>query len=257
MKTIQTERIQNTLLITINRPDKLNALSPQVVTDLSLALANTPKGVRGIVVTGAGTRAFVAGADIAEMNRMTPEEGEAFAFSAQALTEQIETHPLPVIAAVNGFALGGGCELALSCDFIFATENAVFGQPEVNLGLIPGFGGCVRLQRRIGAPLAKELIYTARSLSAAEALQAGLVNRVLKDKNAALSAAFQVVEDISARSANAVRLCKEAITDTETLKIREALNLERNLFRAAFEHPDKNEGVAAFVQKRPATFTTV
>ncbi len=205
-KTLRIDRSEFILTVTIDRPDKHNALSTVVLTELAELFTKLPgrSEVRGIVITGAGDRAFVAGADIKDMSAMSVEQGIAFGRLGQEVTELIEALPIPVIACVNGFALGGGCELAMAADFIYATEAAAFGQPEVSLGLIPGFGGCVRLIRLVGPGRAKELIYTGRSVDAAEALRIGLVNRVFATRREMMAAAAESLALIVKRSPVAV-----------------------------------------------------
>lgn len=242
--------------VTIDRPAKLNALSAQVFADLLDALdalVDDPE-VRAMLLTGAGERAFVAGADIGAMHAMTPAEGERFAALGQHVTRRLEALPFPVIACVDGHALGGGCELAMSCDFIYATARSGFGQPEVSLGLIPCFGGCVRLVHAVGPARARELIYTGRRVDAAEAQAMGLVNAVYPDRAAMLAAARRTVTQIAARSATAVALCKQAISGGLGAPLAEGLRLERVGFRAAMASPDGQEGVAAFVGKRAPAF---
>jgi enoyl-CoA hydratase len=257
-KTIRFETVNKIGRLTINRPEKLNALSVEVFEELRMlftsivAHANLP--LSGILLTGAGDRAFIAGADIKAMSAMTGDEGEAFGRLAQEVTLMIEALPFPVIACVNGYALGGGCELAMSCDFIFATESAVFGQPEVNLGLIPGFGGCVRLSRYVGPGIAKELIYTGRNVKANEALTLGLVNRVFSSQQEMLDGALSCLETIARKSPTAVALCKQIINDSVGEATTSALAIEATGFRTAFETEDKREGVSAFLEKRPAVF---
>ncbi|MFC6236014.1 enoyl-CoA hydratase/isomerase family protein, partial [Leucobacter soli] len=194
-ETLDLEVSEEILTVTISRPEVLNALSPVVIAELrrvfgplrsELGRADETGrpdwSIRGVILTGAGEKSFVAGADISVMRGMSPAEADAYTAEAQELTSWLETLPVPVVAAVNGFALGGGCEIAMSCDYIFAAETASFGQPEVGLGLIPGFGGCVRLQQLVGVAAARELIFTGRRIDAAEALRLGLVLRVLPDQ---------------------------------------------------------------------------
>jgi len=245
--------------VTVNRPDALNALSVLTLTELKRLLTSlTTDGgfaVRGVVLTGAGDRAFIAGADIREMARMTPDEGEAFGRLGQEVTRLLEELPMPVIACVNGYALGGGCELAMGCDYIYATENAVFGQPEVALGLIPGFGGCVRLQRHVGPARAKEMIYTGRRISAQEAFRIGLANRVLPTRSSMLDAAAESLDEIAKRSPVAVSLCKATINAANGRTTAGALEIETAAFRQAFTTDDMREGTRAFLEKRSAAFS--
>lgn len=255
-ETLLLETINHTLVITINRPDKLNALSEKVFAELKFLLVQIPQleNIHGVILTGAGEKSFIAGADIKAMSAMTPEQGEQFAGRAQAVTEMFEALSVPVIACVNGYALGGGCEMAMSCDFIFATENATFGQPEVNLGLIPGFGGCVRLSRYVGSGMAKQMIYTGEQISAARAQRLGLVNELFATKSEMISAAIKMIEQIATKSPFAVAICKKVITQSVGLNTHEALAVERIGFRAVFEHPEKSVGVSAFLEKRRPDF---
>ncbi len=257
-ETLLTEKSGRALIVTINRPDKANALSEKSfleLRDLFDQIAASRGLFAGVCITGKGDKAFAAGADIAAMNAMSSQQGEDFSALAQSVTLQIEALPVPVIACVNGYAFGGGCELALSCDFIYATHASEFGQPEVNLGLIPGFGGCVRLARCIGLGLARELIYTGRRMKADEAVKAGLVNRVFENKLLMLESALETIKVIGTKSSSAVALCKRTIQTTEAQSIEAGLLSERRSFRAAFESPHKSEGVRAFIEKRKAIFS--
>lgn len=257
------------LTVTIDRPDVLNALSPQVIAELRRVVgllrdglgAATDAGtgrpdwsIRGVIITGSGSRAFVAGADISVMREQSPDEAAAYAGEAQELTSWLETLPVPVVAAVNGFALGGGCELALACDYAFATESASFGQPEVALGLIPGFGGTVRLQQRVGVAAARELILTGRRIDADEALRLGLVLRVLPDGGALLAAARASLQLVAKQSPVAVAAAKRAMREVQSLPTDQGLGIERDAFSACFATADMAEGTAAFVEKRRPQF---
>jgi enoyl-CoA hydratase len=256
-QTITADDQDGITTITVNRPAALNALSRTVLdelVDLLESLGESEHRTTGVIVTGAGDRAFVAGADIAEMAAMSPDEGEAFGRLGQRVTTLFGTIPVPVVACVNGYALGGGCELAMGCDFIFATENAVFGQPEVSLGLIPGFGGCVRLARYVGPGRAKELIYSGRQVRADEALRIGLVNAVFPTKEEMLAAATASLTEIAAKSPAAVAICKETIDSAYGRPTAEALDLEAASFRRAFTTSDMREGTAAFLAKRTPSF---
>jgi enoyl-CoA hydratase len=252
--TLHTERTAHVLTVTINRPGQLNALSPQVLGELAELFLEPPAGVRGAILTGAGERAFVAGADIKRMAEMTPDEGAAFGRLGQRVMDLIEAFPVPVIACVDGFALGGGCELAMSADFIFATERAVFGQPEVTLGLIPGFGGCVRLPRLVGPALAKELIFTGRNVGSAEALRVGIVNRVFATRDEMLAAAHESLALVAARSPVAVATCKHILRNLAGHTTADQLAAEAAGFQHVFGTEDKREGVAAFIAKRTPRF---
>lgn len=255
-ESLIVERDAAVVTVTINRPDRLNALDTQVfieLIDVLNALTRDPTIV-ALILTGAGTRAFVAGADIQEMQRMSPEEGERFAALGQAVTRRFEALPFPVIACVDGHALGGGCELAMSCDFIYATERSSFGQPEVALGLIPCFGGCVRLARLIGPARARELIYTGRRIPAQAALEMGLVNAVHPDRATMLDAARATIATIATRSKTAVAVCKRIVMGALDAPLGEGLAMERIGFRVVLERTDGPEGMAAFVAKRPPAF---
>ena len=261
-ETLLVEQDGDALVVTVNRPSAMNALAGQVIADLeTLTLAVESQvgsagrwPVKGIIVTGAGDKAFVAGADIVEMQSMSPDEGEAYSRRMQGVTERLEALPLPVIAAVNGFALGGGCELAMACDWIYASDNARFGQPEVSLGLVPGFGGSVRMARRVGAAMARELIFTGRMVKADEALRIGLVNRVYADPAALLEGAKATVAKLATKSPVAVAACKALMSEVAPLPVPEGLDREAQAFRRAFETEDKVEGVRAFVAKEKPAF---
>jgi enoyl-CoA hydratase len=257
-QTILISENDNVTTITINRPDKLNALSVQVLTELKNFLENFSKMSDalpcGLIVTGSGERAFVAGADIKGMSEMNAEEGMIFGELGQEVTVLLESLPCPVVACVDGFALGGGCELAMGCDFIYATKNAVFGQPEVNLGLIPGFGGCVRLMRYVGPAMARELIFSGRSLSAEEGRDLGLVNRVFETKDEMLHQAEATLRVIMTKSPKAVAICKKVINASIGNSIKRGLEIEAKGFGEAFVHPQKKEGVTAFLQKKSPRF---
>ena len=252
--TIRTELTAHTLTITIDRPGQLNALSPQVLGELAEIFLEPPTGVRGAIITGAGERAFVAGADIKRMAEMTVDEGAVFGQLGQRVMDLIEAFPVPVIACVDGYALGGGCELAMSADYIFATERAMFGQPEVSLGLIPGFGGCVRLPRLVGPALARELIFTGRNVDAAEALRIGIASRVFASRAEMLAAAHESLALIATRSPVAVAVCKQILRDLPGHTMADQLAAEAAGFRHVFGTADKREGVAAFVAKRTPRF---
>jgi enoyl-CoA hydratase len=241
-------------ILTINRPEKLNALSQQVLGDLNSAIEaveRTP-GVRAAVITGTG-KAFVAGADIAAMKDMEQAEGRGFGRLGHALCGRIERVRFPVIAAVNGFALGGGCELALACDFIYASTQAKFGQPEVNLGIIPGFGGTQRLPRRVGPAMARELIYTGKIIDATEALRIGLVNAVF-ELDELLPAATKAAAEIATKGPIAVANAKRLIRDGANIPLPKANKLEEDTFGAMFDTEDQAEGMEAFLEKRPPVF---
>jgi enoyl-CoA hydratase len=237
-------------VITINRPEALNALNSQVLDDLEAAFDGLDvNAVRAVVLTGAGEKSFVAGADIGEMSTLTKAEGEAFGKKGNDIFRKIEQFPIPVIAAINGFALGGGCEISMSCDIRICSDNAMFGQPEVGLGITPGFGGTQRLARLIGAGMAKQLIYTAKNIKADEALRIGLVNAVYPQEEL-LAAAEKMANQIAANAPIAVRACKKAINDGLQTNIDDALVIEEKLFGSCFESYDQREGMANFLRKK-------
>ena len=253
--TLLIEDVKAVRWITVNRPEKLNALNRQVLDDLGAALeaAGGDGAVGAVVVTGSGEKAFVAGADIAEFVGLTAAQAAEMAGRGQALFSRIERLTKPVIAAVNGFALGGGCELALACHLRVASTNAKFGQPEVKLGLIPGYGGTQRLPRLIGRGRALELLIAGGTVDAATAQSWGLVNRVTEP--AELRAAVQkLAESILAVSPVAVARCLESVSIGQGLPLERALEVEATLFGLCFAGEDAREGVAAFLEKRPASF---
>ena len=250
MSFVNCEVKDKIAVITINRPEALNALNSQVLDDLGAAFDSIDVNVvRAVVLTGAGDKSFVAGADIGEMSTLTKAEGEAFGKKGNDVFRKIEEFPLPVIAAVNGFALGGGCEISMSCDIRICSENAMFGQPEVGLGITPGFGGTQRLARLIGAGMAKQLIYTARNIKADEAYRIGLVNAVYPQEEL-LAAAEKMASQIAANAPIAVRACKKAINDGLQTDIDAALVVEEKLFGSCFETEDQKEGMANFLRKK-------
>ena len=263
-RTLALDVREAILTVTITRPEVLNALSPEVIAELRTVVGLLRDGigsgaepdwsVRGIVLTGAGGKAFVAGADIAQMRGMSAADADAYTAEAQELTSWLETLPVPVVAAVNGFALGGGCELAMACDVILASANAAFGQPEVALGLIPGFGGCVRLQQYVGIAAARELILTGRRISAEEAARLGLVSRVLDDQESLLAAAREVIALAARQSPTAVAAAKRTVRAAQAQPTDLGLEIERAAFVARFGTADMREGTAAFVEKRRPEF---
>lgn len=237
-------------IVTINRPKALNALNSEVLDDLSNVFDSIDlETVRCVVLTGAGDKSFVAGADIGEMSTLTKAEGEAFGKKGNDVFRKIETFPLPVIAAINGFALGGGNELAMSCDFRICSENAVFGQPEVGLGITPGFGGTQRLARLVGAGYAKYMIYTARNIKADEAYRIGLVNQVVP-ADELMATAEKLASIIAGNAPIAVRNCKKAVNDGLEVNMDDALVVEEKLFGDCFQSWDQQEGMANFLRKK-------
>ena len=248
--------------ITINREKALNALNSQVLDELNATLDSVDlETVRCLILTGAGEKSFVAGADIVEMSTLTKAEGEAFGKKGNAVFRKLETFPIPVIAAVNGFALGGGCEISMSCDIRICSDNAVFGQPEVGLGITPGFGGTQRLARLVGAGMAKQMIYTARNIKAAEAYRIGLVNQVVSAetneagevvvsaKDALMAAANKMAAGIAAQAPIAVRNCKKAINEGLQVDMDQAIVIEEKLFGDCFETEDQRAGMGNFLEK--------
>lgn len=205
--------------------------------------------MRCLILTGAGQKSFVAGADIGEMSTLTKAEGEAFGKKGNDVFRKLETFPIPVIAAVNGFALGGGCEISMSCDIRICSDNAVFGQPEVGLGITPGFGGTQRLARLVGPGMAKQMIYTARNIKADEAYRIGLVNAVYPQEEL-MAAAEKMAAGIAKNAPIAVRNCKKAINEGLDADMDEAIVIEEKLFGDCFESYDQKEGMAAFLEKR-------
>ena len=235
--------------ITINREKALNALISQVLDELNTTLDTVNLDeVRCLILTGAGAKSFVAGADIAEMSTLTKAEGEAFGKKGNDVFRKLETFPIPVIAAVNGFALGGGCEIAMSCDIRICSDNAVFGQPEVGLGITPGFGGTQRLTRLVGAGMAKQMIYTARNIKADEALRIGLVNAVYTQEEL-LAQAEKMAAGIAKNAPIAVRNCKKAINEGLDVDMDQAIVIEEKLFGDCFETEDQKYGMAFFLDK--------
>lgn len=236
-------------VLTINRPKALNALNSAVLDELNEAIdAIDLNEVRALIITGAGEKSFVAGADIGEMSNLTKEQGEAFGKKGNDVFRKIETLPIPVIAAVNGFALGGGCEISLACDIRICSENAVFGQPEVGLGITPGFGGTQRLARTIGVGMAKQLIYTARNIKAPEALRIGLVNAVYPIEEL-MGAAKKMASIIASNAPIAVGNCKKAINDGLQTDIESGVEIEEKLFGDCFETEDQRYGMAFFLDR--------
>ena len=240
--------------ITINRPDKLNALSAAVIAELGVAIdqAVADQAVAGVILTGAG-RAFVAGADISELSGQTPLEGVERARFGQEIFGRFERSPKPVIAAVNGFALGGGCELAMACHLRIAGESAKFGQPEVKLGIIPGYGGTQRLPRLVGTGRALQLLMTAEIIDASEALRIGLVNKVVPNADL-IATATAMLQQMLANGPLAVRACIEAVVRGQDMSLADALAYEAAHFGTLSSTADMREGMAAFLDKRAPVF---
>jgi enoyl-CoA hydratase len=248
------ERRGAVALLTLNRPDVLNALDAATLTALAAHSAEIARDatVRAVVVTGAG-RAFAAGADIAAMRSLGPAEAEAFSRLGHAAVASLEALAVPTIAAVNGFAFGGGCELALACDWIYASSKARFGQPEVNLGLLPGFGGTSRMVRRVGVAWANELVLSGEPIDAETALRIGLANRVF-EPDALLDAALAMGEKIASKGPVAVSLAKRVMQEGQDADLRTAHALEQKAFGLVFASADRGEGMDAFLEKRAASF---
>ena len=236
-------------IVTISREKALNALNSTVLEELDAAFdAINLDEVRCVILTGAGQKSFVAGADIGEMSSLTKAEGEAFGKKGNDVFLKIENFPVPVICAINGFALGGGCEIAMSCDIRICSDNAVFGQPEVGLGITPGFGGTQRLARLVGPGMAKQMIYTARNIKADEAFRIGLVNAIYTQEEL-LPAAEKMAAGIAKNAPIAVRNCKKAINEGLDLLMDKAVELEEKLFGDCFETEDQKYGMAFFLDK--------
>lgn len=255
MNNLICDIIDATAVVTINRPKALNALNRETLEELRdcfIALGKNRELV-GVVVTGAGDKAFVAGADIAAMQGLDALAAREFALLGQHVMRTIETFTRPVIAAVNGFALGGGCELAMACDIRIAGEQARFGQPEVNLGVIPGFGGSQRLPRLVGTGAALELLLTGEVIDAREACRIGLVNRVVAPESL-LPECLSITAKIARKGPIAVRLCKEAVRAGIELDIESGCRQEADLFGICFASDDQKEGMRAFLEKRQAIF---
>lgn len=254
-KNIEVKIEKGIATITINRPKALNALNTETLEELKnvLEVLQNDDGVKVIVITGAGEKAFVAGADISEMKDMSVFEAKKFAELGQKVFRKIELMKKPVIAAVNGYALGGGCELALACDIRIASRNAKFGQPEVGLGIIPGFGGTQRLPRIVGVSKAKELIYTGDMIDAEEALRIGLISKVVEQEKL-LEEAYGIAKKIMSKGLVAVSLAKEAINKSLEVDIDSGMEYEANAFAMCFGTQDQKEGMAAFLEKRAPKF---
>jgi enoyl-CoA hydratase len=258
LEFVKVERDGYVALVTIHRPDKLNALSAAVVRDLMMAFhqlvfPGDGERPRVVILTGSGEKAFVAGADIGEMATMTAAQAKAFADAGHRLGALMESAPFVVICAVNGFALGGGTELALCGDFIYASDKARFGQPEVKLGVIPGFGGTQRLARRVGLGMARELVYSGRLIDAAEALRIGLVNRVVPHADL-MSKVREVAQEIAARGPVAVAAAKRCMLRGYDQDLVNANELEAAEFAVLFGTADQAEGMKAFLEKREPSF---
>lgn len=255
-ETISFSVENNIGILSINRPKALNALNAQVLTEIISCFHDIHKNpeVKSVIITGSGDKAFVAGADIAAMQNMTALEAARFGETGHRAMRVIENSSVPVVAAVNGFCLGGGLELALSCDFIYASTSAKMGLPEVNLGIFPGFGGTQRLSRLIGRARAKELVYTAKIIGAQEAFDLGIINKLCEPEKL-MEDVKSVLGVIMKKGLVAVSLAKKVINEGSDLPLSSGLKLEEMTFPLTFATEDKKEGVAAFLEKREAKFT--
>lgn len=255
MSLLQIQKLESVLIITIARPESMNALNAQVLDELGKCVQEIyqSEAIRGVIITGDGEKAFVAGADIKELAALSKEEALKLAQKGQFLFKQIEECPKPVIAAVNGFALGGGCELAMACHIRIATENARFGQPEVNLGIMPGYGGTQRLAQLVGRGKALELIMTGDMINAQEAKALGLVNHVVPDRNALLTLSRGILEKITGKApvaiANVIKTVNAGFSFGEP-----GYEAEAKCFAACADTNDFKEGTAAFLEKRKPVF---
>lgn len=254
-ENILLEKQGNIAVVTVNRPKALNALNAATLSELGQVFDELAKdeSVFVVVLTGAGDKAFVAGADISFMKELTAVEARDFALLGQAVFNKIENLPQPVIAAINGFALGGGCELAMACDIRVASENAKFGQPEVNLGVPPGFAGTQRLPRLVGKGVAKELLYTADMIGADEAYRIGLANKVFPAAEL-MDGAMKMAGKIAAKGQIAIRLTKSAVNQGLEMDLARGMAYEAEVFGLVFSTEDQKEGMAAFLEKRKAEF---
>jgi enoyl-CoA hydratase len=255
-ETINVFEKDNIFYLEVNRPDEMNALNKKVLDEMMDAIKSIDVSkYKGAILTGAGEKSFIAGADITAMSKMTPEETQVFAETGQAVTLAMEDLALPIIACVHGFALGGGCEMAMSCDFIFASKQAVFGQPEVKWGVLPAFGGTQRLPKYIGRNRAKELIYSGTFIDVDKAYQWGLVNKVTDDKASCLEAAVECLKVIGRNGPLAVASAKQVMNAGNDMSNRDGIHQEASVFGVVANSNDKAEGTKAFVEKRHPVFT--
>ncbi|MFO7748563.1 MAG: enoyl-CoA hydratase-related protein [Desulfobacteraceae bacterium] len=248
--------IENSIAILyFNRPKALNALNEALLTEFATALdqIEANRDIRALVLTGTGEKAFVAGADISELAKMNPLQGKTFSATGQKLFSRLENLPIPVIAAVNGFALGGGTEVALACDFIYASEKASFGLPEITLGIIPGFGGTQRLTKIVGTNMAKEMIFTGKIIGADRAREIGLVNKVSKPE-ALMEDVMKCAGKMASMGCVALRAAKESVSAGQNLEIDTGCIIENDAFAVCATSPDAKEGTSAFLEKRKPEF---
>lgn len=255
LKNVLFEKEGNIAIVTINRPKALNALNSETLRDLDTVLDNleADKDIYAVILTGAGEKSFVAGADISEMKDLNEKQGEEFGLLGNRVFRRLETLDKPVIAAISGFALGGGCELAMSCDIRIASEKARFAQPEAGLGITPGFGGTQRLPRIVGLGKAKELIYTCDMVKADEALRIGLVNKIVPLENL-MEEAKAMANKIAQNAPIAVKLCKDAINRGTQVDMDKAVTIEAEDFGKCFATEDQKEGMSAFIERREKNF---
>lgn len=255
LKNVLLEKEGNLAIVTINRPKALNALNSETLSDLDVVITNleNDNNIYCVIVTGSGEKSFVAGADISEMKDLDEKQGEEFGVLGNKVFRRLENLDKPVIAAISGFALGGGCELAMSCDIRIASEKAKFGQPEAGLGITPGFGGTQRLPRIVGIGKAKELIYTGAIIKADEALRIGLVNKVVLLESL-MEEARAMANMIIANAPIAVKLCKDAINRGMQVDMDSAIEIEAEDFGKCFATEDQVEGMSAFIERRAKNF---
>ncbi len=253
MKNIKLDKIEKTLLVTINRPDKLNALNNDVIDEISSIFIDSREdsNVKAIIITGEGDKAFIAGADIKEMSSFSPSEASIYSNKGIELFNTIESFSKPVIAAVNGYALGGGLELALACHIRYVSEAAILGLPEVSLGLIPGFGGTQRLREIVGLGIAIEMIISAKHIHADEALRVGLANKIC---NNVVDDSIELCKKISSNSSSAVKSAIQSIVSGKNTNYYDSFNIENNLFSQLSDSNDTKEGIDAFLNKRKPNF---
>jgi enoyl-CoA hydratase len=258
-ENISLESLNNGIYcLTVNRPKQLNALNQATIAEIAAAVAvvKDDSQARVLLFTGAGEKAFIAGADISQFKNLSPLEARELGLAGQRVAHQLEQMAIPVIAVVNGFALGGGCEFAMACDWIIASENAKFGQPEINLGIMPGFGGSQRLMRLVGKAMAMDLCMTGRLIDADEASRLGLVNHVYAaDK--LMEEALMLATTLSQKAPVALNFIKQVLRDGQNMSLDNACTLEAELFSLCFTTEDQEEGVTAFLEKRSAEFKGV
>lgn len=250
---LKSEKRGEILILTISAPKSLNALNSTILAEINDFVSNIEKDTRVLIITGDGEKSFVAGADISEMANLNQAEGEAFGKRGADVFRKIERLPIPVIAAVNGFALGGGCELAMACDIRICSTNARFGQPEVGLGIVPGFSGTYRLTKLVGMGMAKQLIFTGKPIKADEALRIGLVNAVY-EQTELMNEAVKLAESIIVNAPLAVAYAKECINEEYDLCADKAIEYETKLFGKCFASQDQKDGMRAFLNKEKAVF---